>query len=296
MNMLCPFLFRFGVLVLMCLLGSTAWAQYTLLLPDEPTQDTQGKNPKRQMDVLLALMEPFTQQALDMDMPQMLAVGRVTPLSEEDQVVEKKETGKVSTVKMQREELLSEIEEIRYGGKKAWAAHVSVETAGLYQLITETRPRWDGVRGAFEQQFVKTILPVTGLERGWDAPSGLTFEILPLTRPFGLMAPALFTGKVVLSGEAHAGAMVQITRFNTEKRGLPGPWHVTYSVKTNTMGEFSFVCPLPGWWAFLSTRLGDPLKGPDGQPRTLEIGAVLWVYVDDAHVTTFRPPSIRRQR
>ena len=268
---------------------SSASAQINALLPDQPIKEWNAKDTEKQMDVLLTLVDPFTHRSFDMDMPQMLAVTRIVPMTEEEKAIELKNHGKTATLKSQREELLGELEEIRYLGKKAWAAHVSLENPGLYQLMTETRPRWDEERRIFEQQFIKTILPVYGLERGWDHPAGIKFEILPLTRPFGLLAPALFTGRVILSGAALANTPVLATRLNADKRGVPTEWHTAQVVKTNAAGEFSVICPLPGWWAVTATTAGESLKGPDGQPAPLELGAVLWVYVDDAKATSHKP-------
>lgn len=276
----------FSVLVLFPV---AAQAQLTLLLPDQPTQEVSGKDNKKQMDVLLALGEPFAMSGLDMDMPQMFAVVRRVPLTPEERQAEIQANGKSSGVKVQREELLGELEEIRYLDKRAWAAHVDMETPGLYQLMAETRPHWVSDEDRFEQQFVKVVLPVRGVDDGWDAPVGLTIEILPLTRPFGLTAPALFTGKAMRGTEPLVDAYVTVSRLNTEKRGVPGPWHAEQVVKTDPDGIFSFVCAQPGWWSFRAEAQGTPMKGADGQAKPLEMGAVLWVYVDDAKLTTYKP-------
>ena len=287
------FLVRVGAALLLCALSALpAQAQYTLLLPDQPTQEVAAKE-KKQMDVLLALGDPFSMTGLDMDMPQMFAVMRRIPLTEEEQILEEQSNGKRVAVKPLREELLGELEEIRYLDKRAWAAHVDLDTPGLYQLMAETRPCWNEGRGLFEQQFVKVVLPVFGADKGWDVPAGLNFEILPTTRPFGLTAPALFSGRVVLNNTPLADSHVRIARLNTEKKGIAGPWHAEQVVKTDAVGYFSFVCAQPGWWAFKATTLGAPMKGGDAQAKTLELGALLWVYVDDAKLGTHKPGKAR---
>lgn len=283
---LTPFFF---VLCALILCPVAAQAQLTLLLPDQPTQEVVGKENKKQMDVLLALAEPFSMSGLDMEMPQMFAVVRRVPLTAEEQQAEEQALGKSSGIKVLREELLGGLEEIRYMEKKAWASHVDIETPGLYQLMAETRPHWVSDDDCFEQQFVKVVLPVRGVDNGWDAAVGLNFEILPLTRPFGLTAPALFTGKAMMGNEPMANVYVTVARLNAEKRGVSGPWHVEQVVKTDATGVFSFVCGQPGWWGFKASALGTPMKGADGQLKPLEISAVLWLYVDDAKLTTHKP-------
>ena len=294
MPLLSFLLTRLGIALLCCgLWAATAQAQYTLLLPDQPTQEGNAKEPKKQMDVLLALGDPFSLNAVDMEMPQMFAVLRRMPLTLEEQALEGQSGKRSGGVKSLREELLGDLEEIRYMDKKAWAAHVDMEIPGLYQLMAETRPRWDDGRGMFEQQFAKVVLPVLGVEQGWDSPVGLAVEIVPLTRPFGLMAPALFSAKVLRDNEPLADSFVRVGRLNTERRGVPGPWHAEQVLKTDGDGNFSFLCSQPGWWAFMAVTQGTPMKGGDGQPKALELGALLWVYVDDAKLGTFKPQKPR---
>ena len=242
-----------GALSLLC--GGPANArEFSVLLPDQPTRDQDNANTP--LDVLFALADPFALAGTDIDMPQMLAVLRALPANGD-------ETDKKAKPMVEREELLGGIEEIRYADKKAWATHVALDTPALYTLIAESRPRWDEERGLFQQHFVKTALPVKGVERGWEFPVRMKFEIVPTTRPFGLMAPALFSGKVLLDNAPQPGCLVHIARMNTEKRGLPTAWHAVQVARTDDTGAFAFVCPLPGWWGFMAVAHGDPLKGPD---------------------------------
>jgi uncharacterized GH25 family protein len=150
----------------------------------------------------------------------------------------------------------------------------------LYHIVLETRPFWEEKRGIFLQQFAHTRVPVQGGEYGWDLPAGLKLEILPLTRPFGLTAPALFTGRVLLDGKVLPDTQVRIEYLNEDKRIVPTPYHQTQRVRTDERGVFSFVCPHPGWWGFAAATRGDPLRGPDGQPKNTELSGVLWMYID----------------
>ncbi len=293
-------------LLFLLLHAAPTQAQFTLLIPDQPTMEqlprpaeksrntsAPDKNTApddRQMDVLIALTEPAGPQGLDMDMPQMFAVIRYydAPAAVDREKQDKEPRG----IRPHREDLLGELEEIRYLDKKAWAVNVPLSRAGLYQLITESRPRWNEQRDLFQQHFVKTIVPVYGRADGWDKPAGLKFEIVPLTRPFGAMTPGLFTGKVVLSGEPLADAYVKIARINTDRRVAASPWQNEQLVKTDSDGIFSFVCPLPGWWGFMALAEGDPLKSADGQPKKLEMGAELWVYMDE--IRTSKAPRTRK--
>ena len=223
-----------------------------------------------ELDVLITMMRPFQYEGLVMDMPQMFAVLRydaTTPVKD-------------GVAQPERRDLLGDLEEIRYLNQKAWGANVALTKPGLYQFIIEGRPWWDAAHGRYLQHFVKTTLPVYGVERGWSLPVGQRFEIVPLSRPFGLTAPAMFSGTVLMDGKPMAAASVRMARVNTEKRTVPTSWHEDIAARTNNKGEFSFVLNQPGWWCCMASIPGDPLKGPDGQPKPLQMGALFWLYVD----------------
>ena len=245
----------------------------------QPAEETQAPPPApelpaidEQVDVLITMMRPFQNQGLVMDMPQLFAVLRYDNAS----------PVKDGLIQPERRDLLGDVEEIGYLDQKAWGANVALTHPGLYQFIIEGRPWWDAAHGQFLQHYVKAVLPVHGVERGWDQPVGQTFEIQPLVRPFGLTAPALFSGVVLLHGKPLANASVRMSRINTEKRTVPTPWHEEMAARSDKAGQFSFVLNQPGWWYCIATAPGDPLKGPDGQPKALNLGAVFWLYVDGA--------------
>lgn len=231
--------------------------------PAEPQID-------EELDVLITMMRPFQYEGLVMDMPQMFAVLRydsTTPVKD-------------GVAQPERRDLLGDLEEIRYLNQKAWGANVALTKPGLYQFIIEGRPWWDAAHGRYLQHYVKTTLPVYGVERGWSLPVGQRFEIVPLSRPFGLTAPAIFSGTVLMDGKPLASASVRMARINTEKRTVPTSWHEDIAARTNNKGEFSFVLNQPGWWCCMASIPGDPLKGPDGQPKPLQMGTLFWLYVD----------------
>ncbi|MDO5484052.1 MAG: DUF4198 domain-containing protein [Desulfovibrionaceae bacterium] len=274
-----------------------ASAQVTLLVPSQPSIETvpapAAKQPPAhaaknkaapqngadaspasaaEVDVLITMMRPFQHQGLPMDMPQLFAVLRYddnTP-------------GKDGILYPERRDLLGDVEEIRYLEQRAWGANVALNSPGLHHFILEARPWWDAARQRFVQHYVKVTLPVHGQERGWNVPAGQRLEILPLTRPFGLTAPAVFTGQAVRNGMPMAGAPVRMFRINTDKRSVPTPWHEELAARADSNGQFAFVLNLPGWWCCQATMEDVPLKGPDGQPKPLELSALFWLYVDPA--------------
>lgn len=223
-----------------------------------------------EVDVLITMLRPFKYEGLNMDMPQLFAVLRfddATPLKD-------------NVLQPERRDLLGDIEEIRYLDQKAWGANVELTKPGLHQFIIEARPWWDATRDRFVRHYVKTSLPVYGIERGWEVPVGQHIEIIPLTRPFGLTAPALFSGRAIFDGAPLINAPVRMTRVNTDKRPAASPWHEELAARTDANGYFSFVLNQPGWWACMAMTEGAPLRGPDGGNKPLELRGVFWLYVD----------------
>ena len=119
-----------------------------------------------EVDMLISLMRPREHAAQPLEMPQLFAVLRHDA-----------GTRFVNgTPQPERRDLLGDMEESLYLDTRAWGANVAIDRPGLYQFITETRPRLNAERQCFEQQYVKSILPVCGVEDGWDRPAGLRLE------------------------------------------------------------------------------------------------------------------------
>jgi len=253
----------FSALLPILLTANLAYAEYFAILRANPPLVSDSK--LTEFNVSIAFGHPFAQTAVDMDLVQMFAAIKY-PLKEDGQTI--------------RREFLDILKPVDYLKKKAWAATIPLPDPGLYQLVMETRPYWEETQGIFLQQFAQMLVPVQGYEHGWEIPVGLKLEILPLTRPFGLIAPALFTGRVLLDGKILPDTQVRIEYLNEDIQTVPSPYHQTQRVRTDERGIFSFVCPHPGWWGFAAVTKGDPLKGSDGQPKNTELSGVLWMYID----------------
>lgn len=246
----------------------------TTLAPNKPWIDdapakTDPKDPYAdEVDALVALLNPGEQSGENMDMPQLFAVIRHPPKNENDG-------------KPERRDLLADLEEIKYLDKKAWGANVSVKKPGVYQLILESKPWWDEKEDVFRQDLAKVILPVRSHDPVWNLPAGQLLEIIPLTRPYGLKAPALFTGKILMDGKPGDNVVARMGRIGVANGGED--WRDIQETRSNAAGQFSFLLTNPGWHFVQATIVADPLKGPDGSPKPLIYGSVLWLYVDPAN-------------
>lgn len=227
---------------------------------------------EQEVDVLMTRMDPFRHLAEEMSMPQLFAVLRFDAHT----------LPKEGVMQPERVDLLGDVEEAQYLDKKAWGANVALDKPGLYQFIIETRPWWNEDAQRYDQHYVKSFLPVYGVETGWEYPAGLPVEIVPLSRPFGLSNPCLFSGRVLAQGKPRAGVLIRAQRINLENCPVPSRWHEDVTVRADERGEFALVLNRPGWWCCTAIMDGTPLKGNDGDPRPLQIGSSVWVYVDAA--------------
>lgn len=223
---------------------------------------------KEEVDLLIVGMEPFRYRGIAIDPPRIFTIYRFDKDAEHPERPAR------------REDRLGDIEEIRYLNQKAWGANVGLDRPGLYQFVIETQPWWSQSEAGYERHIVKTMVPVYGEDWGWNLPLGLSHEIVPLVRPFGLFSPALFAAKVLVNGKPEANAQIKVFRINTEKSSVPTPWHEEMSLRALPDGTFSIVLNRPGWWCCMATRQGAPLKGPDGQPSPLRESTLFWLYVD----------------
>lgn len=223
---------------------------------------------KEEVDLLIFGMEPFRYRGVAIDPPRIFTIYRFDRDAEDPKRP------------ACREDRLGDIEEIRYLGQKAWGANVGLDRPGLYQFVIETQPWWSPSEAGYARHIVKTMLPVYGEDWGWDIPLGLSHEIVPLVRPFGLLSPALFSARVLVNGKPAPDMPVHVFRINTEKSSVPTPWHEEMELRTLPDGTFSVVLNKAGWWCCAASRPGEPLKGPDGQPSPLQESTLFWLYVD----------------
>lgn len=223
---------------------------------------------KEEVELLMSSMDPCRYQGYSMDAPRLFSIYRF------DKSMDNPEEP------ASREDRLGDLEEIRYLDQKAMGANVGIMRPGLYQFTIETQPWWEQTESGYAQHLVKVMIPVCGQDWGWHLPLRLHFEIIPDVRPFGLTAPALFTGHVLSDGKPYAGADVTVYRINTDKQQAANRWNESIAMRTDANGAFSVVFNRPGWWCCMATREGAPLKGLDGQSSPLAQSTLLWIYVD----------------
>jgi cobalt/nickel transport protein len=230
-------------------------AHFGMLIPSS----SQVSQKQPEIDVLFAFAHPFENSGMDLEWPLNVFVSGNN----------------------EKQDLKGIMLETSFLDHRAWKITYKPPKPGLYWVVMEPEPYWEPAEDIYIVHYTKTAISAYGGDQGWGLPVGLKTEIVPLVRPFGNYAGNIFSGQVLVDNTPMAGVDVEVELYNQDKWVAPTEAHITQVVKTDTNGNFSFACPLPGWWGF--SALSDAeysLKGKDGTDKNVELGAVIWVYFD----------------
>jgi uncharacterized GH25 family protein len=173
-------------------------------------------------------------------------------------------------------------------GKKvtAWRVKFTPEERGDYVFFLQAAPIFLEEEGEFVHDTAKVVLHVQA-QRGWDAASrrDFDFEMMPLTRPYGLKAGMVFQAWLgwVRREEPLGlpGVPVEVERYNaTPPKELPPDEQITRVVKTGPDGVATCTLTEPGWWALTAAHLHYEKRTHDGKERPVKKRTTLWVFVD----------------
>lgn len=242
---------------LLALLTSEAFAHFGMVIPTENIITPE----KKSVTVEVSFSHPFEMIGMNMVKPKQFQM-----ISGSDKI-----------------DLLPQLKEGKVMEHQAWTTDIAIKKPGVYSLVMEPEPYWEPAEDLSIIHYTKTIIAAFGDDQGWDEPVGIATEIVPMTRPFGNYTGNSFSGKVLLNGKPVPGAAVEVELYNKEKRyTAPSDYHVTQVVKADENGVFTFTCPQPGWWGFSALNEADyKLKNPAGEEKAVELGAVLWIYLDE---------------
>jgi cobalt/nickel transport protein len=165
----------------------------------------------------------------------------------------------------------------------AYDATLPVRRAGDYVIVVEPAPYYEASEDKFIQQFTKAYLNRAGLPTDWQADLGLPAEIVPLAKPYNLIAGSSFTGRVMAGGQPVPGAEIEVEFIAAEPdmaANRPGP--VTAQpmpggavvIHADESGYFTYAIPRAGHWGFAALDIG-PKKAHEGKPLSQD--AVIWV-------------------
>ncbi len=238
-------------------LAGSALAHFGMVIPSENIVTPE----KKSVDLTLSFSHPFEGQGMELVKPvtfYAVCQGRASNLLDS----------------------LKAVEVMGHGG---WRTTYRIKRPGVYYFAMEPTPYWEPAEDVSIIHYTKTVVAAFGGDEGWGETLGLPTEIVPLTRPFGNYGGNAFTGRVLLKGQPVPNAEVEVEFYNrAEKYQAPSDYHVTQVVKADADGVFTFTCPQAGWWGFAALSEADyTLKDPAGNAKGVELGAVLWIYLDE---------------
>lgn len=187
----------------------------------------------------------------------------------------------------EKTDLMGTLEPVTFtGGENTGAAFkgaVPVKRSGDYVLVTVPAPYYEESEDIYIQQITKAFLNRNELPTDWMEPVGLPTEILPLNKPYNVIAGSTFTGRVLAGGAPVAGAEIEIeymaaepdmdSAASSEPSVSPLPGGAVVAV-SDADGYFTFGIPKAGYWGFAA--LG---SGPETEHEGKELSqdAVIWI-------------------
>jgi cobalt/nickel transport protein len=234
-------------------------AHFQMLLPSAPSGSTD-----QQMTVTYQWGHPFEHQLFDAPKPESITV------------VEPDGTRSDLSASARKIDIPGD------GGKSVTAFQVTYtpRQRGDYKFTVATPPIWMDEEKLFLQDVVKTLFHVQ-TQNGWDSAAGLDFEIVPLTRPYGLIPGIVFQAQALKKGKPLAGSTVEVEHYNPKPpKDLPADEQITRSVKTDPNGVFTCTLTEAGWWCVTVERDGGK-REHEGKMYPLKQRSTLWVFVDE---------------
>jgi cobalt/nickel transport protein len=175
---------------------------------------------------------------------------------------------------------LEKIEVLGDGGKyvTAWKFSYRPERRGDHTLVVTAPPLWMGEEQFFFQDSAKVVFHVE-TQKGWANPTGEPFELVPLTRPYGLQPGMVFQAQALFGGKPVPGALVEVEPYHAvPPKQLPADEQMTRQVKTDPNGVLTCTLTEPGWWCVASERDGGK-REHEGAMYPVRQRAILWVHV-----------------
>lgn len=214
-----------------------------------PSTDNITDKKEVKVDFDISFIHPFEQTGMTMEKPQVYLENKNNPLT---------------------------LTQTKKFDHKSWMSSYTIKRPGVYKFFVEPQPYFEPAEEKFISHVPKLVLSSFGFEDGWDEPLGLKYEIIPLTKPFGLYAGNMFSGKVLHDGKPASNVEVEVELYNKYGLKAPSDAHITQVVKTDENGVFSFVMNHKGWWGFAALIEEGELKH-EGKNYPIENGALMWI-------------------
>jgi len=152
--------------------------------------------------------------------------------------------------------------------------HILAMTAGL---------QWDDESSEWLQDYVKTVLHVQA-EDGWSRRVGQPLEVVPLSRPYGVLVGDALSFRILYHNKPAAGVRVErelLSKTAPAPADLPSEPFIAYSANTGADGTVVFSFPTAGWYGITAIRGSGGEHEESGKNGELIERSTLWVYVNE---------------
>ena len=241
-----------------------ASAHFGMIIPDD---DIVTKEDSKTVNLEIKFIHPMEGHYMEMEKPAKFAVR-----------VGGKDIDLLETLEAKKGKWVGQARDFTY-----WQSAYPIRKPGDYTFYVEPKPYWEPAEDCYIIHYTKVCVDALGLEEGWDEEIGLETEIVPLTRPYGLWTGNVFTGIVKVKNGPVPYAEIEVEYYNKDgKIKPPADPYVTQVIKADENGVFSYAMPKAGWWGFAALNEAScTMKGPNGEDKPVEIGAVYWVRARD---------------
>ncbi|MBC8461655.1 MAG: DUF4198 domain-containing protein [Deltaproteobacteria bacterium] len=247
----------FTVILLLLVQSIPAFAHFGMIIPSD---DMVTQSEDRSITLDVKFIHPMEGHYMNMAKPAKIGV----------------------MVQGRKIDLLNKLREKKVKGFSTWEANYKIKRPGDHVFYVEPEPYWEPAEDCFIIHYTKVIVNSLGMEQGWDGEVGLKTEIVPLTRPYGLWTGNVFQGIVKVKGKPVPYAEVEVEYYNQDgKVKWPADPMITQVIKADKNGVFTYAMPKAGWWGFAALNEDEEKIKHKGEPKSVEIGAVLWVKTYD---------------
>jgi len=164
---------------------------------------------------------------------------------------------------------------------RAYSFNLDVAERGDHIIGMKAALLWQDDEETFLQDYAKSELHVQ-TKLGWDQPVGLKFELVPLTRPYGLQVGGVIQMQLRYDGEPVPGCDVEFEKcqpFVPDESDLPGEEFITFEAKSDPNGIVTFGLHEEGWFAITAIRETGKEITNDGHTGELIERSTFWVNV-----------------
>ncbi len=254
---------NFLALLLLAIVTGPASAHYNMLIPSTPWAKTGDK-----VTFTHQWGHPFEHELSDAAAPRRVYV--ISPKGE-------------------RTDLTNTVEAVKVPGAdgkpvRANRFHFTPETRGDWTFVLVSAPIFLEDMKVSVEDVVKVVLHVR-TQNGWDAVSGEPSELVPITRPYGLLPGMVFqaraTGPKGTKSAPLAGAAVEYERYNSKPiKDAPDDELITFRTRTDDSGVLTCSLPEPGWWGITVLRNGGNADA-QGKAHPVIHRLTLWIHVNE---------------